>query len=97
MMTGLSFAAFNLLEGAFWVCCAGFSLAGIHFIKNLPMRFWQLLAVNFVFFGASDFVEAYYPVSFLDSGGEWLFAWKILCIFGFAGCLIWYVLVRLNK
>ena len=93
-MPDLTFTAFNLLESSFWVFCAGASLSGLIFVKNLPKRFWQLLSVNFTLFAASDLTEAYYPVSFLDHGGEWILAWKIICIIGFIYFLVWYILER---
>lgn len=95
-MTDFSFTDFNLLEGAFWLFCGGVSLLGLIFATSLPKRFWKLLSINFALFAASDLTEAYYPVSFLDHGGEWLFAWKVICIFGFFYFLIWYALIRMK-
>ena len=96
-MNVLSFTAFNLLEGTFWIFCGILSYVAPHFIHDMSERFWKVLTLNFVLFGLSDYVEAYYPVSFLDKGGEWLYAWKILCIIGFVGCLIWYIAKRISK
>jgi hypothetical protein len=92
-----SFVEFNLLEGVFWLCCAGVSLSPLAMATNVPKQFWKVLATNFVLFGLSDFVEAYYPVSFLDAGGEWLLAWKVICILVFVDCLVWYVVARTKK
>ena len=95
-MPDLTFAAFNLLEASFWVFCAGVSLSGQIFVKNLPKKFWQLFSVNFTLFAASDLTEVYYPMSFLDHGGEWLLAWKIICIIGFIYFFAWYIAIRMK-
>lgn len=97
MLPSLTFTTFNLLEGAFWLVCAAVTFFLCYRIHTLSKRFWLLLSANFLFFGLSDFVEAYYPVSFFDAGGEWLFAWKLICIGGFLFCFIWYFRVRIFK
>jgi len=95
-MLSLSFADFNLVESAFWVFCSLVSLSALRFRLVSP-PLWYLLAFDFLLFGISDFIEAYYPVSFLERGGEELFAWKITCILGFVACLIWYLIQRVQK
>jgi hypothetical protein len=95
-MFGLSFINFNLFEGGFWIFCSLIALLGVRFKVALP-RFWYLLALDFLLFGISDFVEAYYPVSFLDPGGEWLFAWKIICVLVFVACFAWYLVIMIKK
>ncbi len=96
-MHALSFTAFNLLEGSFWLSCGGMSLAGKHLHVLDKQQFWNFLALDFSLFGISDYVEAYYPLTFLDHGGEWLFAWKILCILGLVCCLVYYIVQRIKK
>ena len=95
-MLGLSITDFNLIEGVFWIFCSLVSLAANHRSRLVSPPFWYVLALDFLLFGISDFVEAYYPVSFLEPGGQWLFVWKIICVGGFGGCLIWYVKDRLE-
>lgn len=96
-MLDFSFTDFNLLEGMFWVICAIVSFLTRHRIGSLPYAFWHILSLDFFLFGISDFVEAYYPLSFLEHGGEWLFIWKLLCIIGFIGCFIWYLIIRIRE
>ena len=96
-MNELSFTAFNLLEGTFWIFCGALSYLAPHLIHHMPRKFWNFLFIDFMLFGISDYVEAYYPVSFLDKGGEWLYAWKVLCIIGFVMCLVWYISKRSSK
>jgi hypothetical protein len=94
-MFTLSFTNFNLLEGVFWIGCAVVSvLFRDHFL--IP-RFWYLLSVDFILFGLSDFVEAYYPKSFLDPGAEWLLVWKITCLVWFCNSLVWYISMRIKN
>jgi len=95
-MLGLVFVDFNLFEGVFWLLLACISFYAARIIK-MPPIFWRILALDFAFFGISDFVEAYYPVSFLDPGGEWLLAWKASCVIVFWVCVIWYLFVRMRK
>jgi hypothetical protein len=91
----LTFIGFNLLEGGLWILCSLASFFGHRFTKSLPPKFWSGLSANFLLFGISDFVEAYYIVTFLEKGGEWLFAWKIICIIGFLACFFWYLKIRI--
>lgn len=96
-MFELSFIEFNLVEGIFWVSCAivtRFVLRRFHFMSH---RLRYFLSADFVLFGMSDIVEAYYPSSFLDKGGEWLFVWKALCIAGFVVSCVWYAVERSKK
>ena len=94
-MFGLSFIQFNLIEGFFWLFCALICTLTSFRPKSVSMRVWRLLALDFALFGISDFVEAYYPVSFLQPGGEWLLIWKVLCIIGFVVAAIWNMRERL--
>lgn len=96
-MPDLSFTDFNLLEGTFWIICATISFLSCYYVRFLPRVFWHVLSLDFVLFGISDFVEVYYPVTFLEHGGEWIFVWKLLCIAGFVGCFIWYLRISLQK
>jgi len=97
MMFDLSFTHFNLLEGTFWVACAAIAFFIRRRVRFLPVTFRYLLSLSFILFGMSDFVEVYYPISFLDHGGEWLFVWKLLCIAGFISCFFWYLKIRFRK
>lgn len=93
----LSFVSFNFVEGGFWALCAVLCLVGKWRLALLPHRFWYTLSVFFVLFSASDFIEGYFLVDFLRPGGEWLLWWKVLCIAGFVGCLVWYSVIRYSK
>gem|GEM_PF-1788911 len=95
-MIEISFTSFNLSEGVFWIFCAAVSIFATRF-KIAPPPLWRLLALDFLLFGVTDFIEAYYPVSFFDSGGEWLFALKIICVLGFFACLAWYLVSRIKN
>lgn len=96
ILPALSFAQFNILEGVFWCFCGALALYAFRKGVFLPKGFWLILSVDFILFGVSDFVEASYPVSFLESGGEWLLWWKAFCIALFIGLLTFYIQRRLK-
>ena len=96
-MSDLSFINFNWSEGVFWVILAVVSSLAGRRLDLMPRIFWHILSFNFVLFGMSDFAEAYYQVSPLESSAEWLFYWKLFCLVVFAFCLIWYLVARTQK
>jgi hypothetical protein len=83
-MLELSFTSFNLVEGIFWMMCAYISVSFLP-KRIVSPRLHYAIGFDFLLFSISDFVEAYYPVSFLEPGGEWLLIWKVLCIGIFIG------------
>ncbi|MCC7004536.1 hypothetical protein IT397_01315 [Candidatus Nomurabacteria bacterium] len=96
-MFNFSFINFNLAEGTFWI------ILGIIFLvfglrsNKLLVSFWYTVSINFLLFGISDYVEAFYPVSFLSNGGEWLFLWKIFNVLIFIISFFWYLYLRIKK
>ncbi|MEI7480270.1 MAG: hypothetical protein WCJ59_01460 [bacterium] len=93
-MFQVTFIVFNLCESIFWFCFSILSLVGLKKYKIMPAKFWYFLAIDFLIFGISDIVEAFYPVSFFSPVGEWLFIWKTLCVIGFVLAIGWYLKVR---
>lgn len=87
---------FNILEGCFWSITAALFFWGLARLSAIPNSFRITLSVTLVFFGASDFVEAYYPVTFLEPGGTWLFVWKAFLVGMLILCLGWYLRIRLR-
>ena len=93
-MFGLSFMAFNLLEGTFWILCGLVALFAGRNIHTFSPLFWQLFSATFILFGVSDYVEAHVRVSLFEVGGEWLLMWKILCVISLSVCFVWYIYKR---
>lgn len=88
---------FNMIEGTFWLACAGVSFFVGTKLPTMTRRFWGVLTLLFVLFGISDYVEANYGPSIVEPAGYWLFAWKSVCVIGFTCCIIWYFVARLRS
>lgn len=96
MFANFSPELFNLIEGSFWVTL-GLICVVVYFKTIKPYKTLALFSVLILIpFGASDFFEAYYG-SFLVSGMEWLFIWKIADVFGLCVIFIWYLFLRIRK
>ncbi|MFM2339432.1 MAG: hypothetical protein RLZZ360_68 [Candidatus Parcubacteria bacterium] len=96
MITTLSAAQFNFIEGWFWLLLGAVCLVLYRLIPT-PYRTLTLYAAFIlVTFGVSDFVEAYYG-SFLVPGMEWLFIWKALDVIGLISIVLWYGVLRIRN
>jgi hypothetical protein len=87
------YVKFNLFEGSFWIALG---LLCFYLAKKVPEKFRTLAifsACNLVLFGISDLVESQVG-SFLESGMEWLYVWKILGVIGLVSSIVWYVVLR---
>ncbi len=88
----MSFELFNLIEGLFWLMCGA---GALYMSGHVPSKqFWVSLSVTFALFGISDFVEAVYPLSFLEKGALWLLVWKVLCAVSLIVHALWYLYKR---
>lgn len=78
----------NLIEGAFWIVIGvGFAVSAI----RPRQRSQKILAVvNFLAFGASDFVEAHTGAWWRP---PWLLVWKVTCV----GVMIAQLIVYMKR
>ncbi len=86
---------FNVTEGLFWIVLAVCAYRYRHTLPRIHLRYWESLAVILFMFGLSDLIEAYSPIGFLEPGGEWLFAVKILCVVWMIVAGIQYFRIRI--
>ncbi len=92
-MLGISFLAFNLIEGVLWIVCA---VVWTLLTRRSSFAGARSGGIAFALFGLSDIVEAYYPLSFLERGGEWLLLWKLACLSAIVFSLYHYVRSRIR-
>ena len=91
------FIVFNLIEGLFWITCAGLLLFLIRKFSEISKGYKIFITTDFILFGISDFIEAYHPYSLFDVTKSWLFAWKVACVVGFVAGMLWYMKLRSNR
>lgn len=96
ILNNLSSEYFNLIEGGFWVIL-GFVCLAIYFkIKSSYKTLVLFSSFVLVTFGISDFFQVAYG-SFLVSGMEWLFVWKIVDVIGLCIICLWYLILRIRS
>ncbi len=93
MLLDISPEYFNWIEGSFWlflsIICFLFCLK-----VSKPYRQLGIFSGLILFtFGISDYLEVAYG-SFLVTGMEWLFIWKLLNVIGIFIIVCWYLKLR---
>lgn len=88
-----SYAAFNLIEGLFWIILGLVAFGVSSRIPHELRRFAHVQAANLGVFGVSDIVEAL-AGSFFEPGMEWLFAWKAINVILLVAAIPWYLWIR---
>lgn len=95
-MSGMESATFNLLEGLWWVSLGLMTLGFVTFVSPRYRALAMVSACLLIVFGVSDFVQVRYG-SFLVSGMEWLWYWKIGNVVGLCSMVLWYLWLRLKS